>query len=102
MVEFSDPNPWHPITDPVSLKHLGKLGEELGELMSAKDRVLIQGIDGLDPITSKPNRQWLEEEVADVLAGIDLLIEHFDLDVDFIQERSIKKFRQLRKWHLMA
>ena len=33
--KLRDANPWHPISDPVDLAHLGKLGEELNECGSA-------------------------------------------------------------------
>lgn len=51
------PNPWHPISDPVDLKHLGKLSEELGECSAAVARCIIQGIDECEPVTGKINRQ---------------------------------------------
>jgi hypothetical protein len=62
-------NPWRPMTRPIDLKHLGKLGEESNELGAAISRCIIQGIDEREPVTGKPNRQWLAEEIADVLAN---------------------------------
>jgi hypothetical protein len=50
------------------LKILGKQLEELNELGSATARCIIQGIDGREPVTKKPNREWFMEEVADVYA----------------------------------
>jgi hypothetical protein len=95
-------NPWRPITDSVDLKHLGKFLEELGECTAATSRVLIQGLNEVEPVTRKPNREWFEEEIADVLANIDLVCDRFDLNRDFISRRvSDKKFR-LRTWHEMA
>lgn len=75
-------NPWHPMDKPIDLKHLGKLGEECGELSSAVSRCIIQGIDESEPVTHKPNREWLEDEIADVVANIELVSEHFQLDQD--------------------
>jgi hypothetical protein len=49
-------NPWHPMSKPIDLKHLGKLIEELSEANSAAARCLIQGIDQVEPITHKPNQ----------------------------------------------
>ncbi len=99
---MSDPNPWHPMTDPVDLKHLGKLGEELGEASAAVSRCIIQGIDAREPVTGKPNKEWLEDELADVLAGVDLNIKRFELDEARILERAKRKTEMLRKWHDMA
>ena len=95
-------NPWHPMTDPVDLKHIGKLLEELGELTAALSRCMIQGVDECEPVTGKRNRDWLEQEVADVLAGIELLTEHFSLDKSGIYERSNRKKVGLRSWHVVA
>lgn len=66
-------NPWIPMSKPIDIKHLGKLAEELGEASSAVARCLIQGIDESEPVTGKLNRQWLEDELADVCANIQLV-----------------------------
>jgi hypothetical protein len=97
-----DASPWHPIKDAVDLKHLGKFGEELNECGSAVSRCIIQGVHECEPVTGKPNVQWLEDEIADVLAGIDLCIERFNLDVPRIKERQARKKLHLRSWHRMA
>ncbi|MDE2031372.1 MAG: hypothetical protein KGI58_03905 [Patescibacteria group bacterium] len=97
---FDDPSPWYPITNQVDLKHLGKLLEELGELTSAVSRCLIQGINEREPETNKLNRDWIEDEIADVIANIQLVEKRFK----FIrqQERIEKKTKHLSKWHEMA
>lgn len=95
-------NPWHPITDTVDLKHLGKLGEELGECGAAVARCIIQGIDEAEPTTGKINREWLEDEIADVAANAQLVAERFGLDKDRIRDRAERKVAQLRTWHDMA
>ena len=51
--KLRDANPWHPITDKVDLKYLGKLGEELNECGSAVSRCIIQGVDEREPVTGK-------------------------------------------------
>lgn len=97
-----EPNPWHPITDAVDLKHLGKLGEECNELSTAVSRCIIQGVDEAEPVTGKINRDWLLEEIADVRANIELVEEHFGLDCNRIALRVTKKKLHLRKWHAKA
>jgi NTP pyrophosphatase (non-canonical NTP hydrolase) len=94
--------PWHPITDAVDLKHLGKLAEECGELSSAVARCIIQGIYECDPTTGKPNRQWLTEEIADVLANAELVRRRFQLDYAAIASRASFKAERLRHWHAGA
>ena len=94
-------NPWVPMTDPIDVKHIGKLAEELGEAGSAAARCLIQGIDECEPVTGKLNRRWLEDEIADVRANIDLVVEHFKLDTVHIATRAEGKKDRLRRWHQM-
>ena len=84
------------MTRPIDVKHLGKLGEEVNELGSAISRCIIQGIDECDPVTGKQNRQWLQDEIADVLANIELVREHFGLGSDAISLRVEKKKHHLR------
>lgn len=98
-------NPWHPMTDAVSVKVLGKLGEEVNELGSAVCRCIIQGIDEHEPVSHKPNKLWLLEEMADVQAGIDLANEKFfdsPQERAFFIERTERKKKALRAWHRMA
>lgn len=97
--QLRDANPWQPITDPVDIAHLGKLGEEAGELAAAASRCIIQGVDGREPVTGKVNREWLEDEIADVLANSELNIQRFALDGDRIAERALRKIAHLTQWH---
>jgi NTP pyrophosphatase (non-canonical NTP hydrolase) len=92
-------SPWHPMTDPVDRKITGKALEELGECISAIARCQIQGIDEREPVTGKLNRQWLEEEIADVLASIGILAQHFKLSDDRIAARIEGKTLKLQRWH---
>lgn len=98
---LKDPSPWQPITKPIDLKHLGKFGEELGECIAAVCRCIIQGIDEKEPVTQKLNREWLEDEIADIQAGAELCIQHFNLNRQRIMERREKKLWHLRRWHQM-
>ena len=93
-------HPWHPISDPVDLKHLGKLAEECGELTQAICRCIIQGMDEHEPDSLKPNRKWLQEEMSDVAANMELVLEHFGFTLD--RERITQKKIRLRQWHGMA
>lgn len=97
----AEPNPWRPMSRPIDLKHLGKLAEELGEASAATARCIIQGIDEREPVTGKLNREWLEDELADVAANICLVGLHFGLDRDRVMARCQRKIDQLRAWHEM-
>lgn len=94
-------SPWQPMSCAVDVAHLGKLGEELNECASAAARCLIQGMNECEPDTGKPNRQWLREEIADVLANIELVQEHFGLNWAEIRKRADRKKANLRRWHSM-
>jgi NTP pyrophosphatase (non-canonical NTP hydrolase) len=75
------------MSTPIDVKHLGKLAEELNEAGSAVARCLIQGIEESEPVTRKSNREWLEDELADVMANIDLVAAHFGLDLQRMRAR---------------
>lgn len=95
-------SPWQPITDPLHLKLLGKLLEELNEAGSAAARCLIQGMDGAEPDTGKVNREWLEDELADVMANISLVAAGFEMDWDRMNARIARKRANLQAWHAMG
>jgi NTP pyrophosphatase (non-canonical NTP hydrolase) len=94
-------NPWVPERDPTTIAVLGKLMEETGELVAAASRCLIQGAGEAEPITGKPNLDWLEEEIADTLANLEMVTTHFGLDRDAIDARMSMKLGRLVRWHAM-
>lgn len=94
-------NSWHPIKDSTDLKTLGKLGEECGELSAIVSRCIIQGVQEQEPVTRKYNNVALEQEIADVQANIDLVIQRFSLDTNFIAKRRAEKKEKLLIWHRM-
>lgn len=100
--DLRDANPWHPIKDPVDLKTLGKFLEELNECGSAVARCIIQGVNECEPVTGKINKEWLEDEIADVIAGIHLTIARFGLDTIRMYQRTMRKEKHLKQWHDMA
>lgn len=91
-------NPWTVESDPKTLHRLGKTMEELGECTAATARCLVQGINESEPVTGKPNKQWLQDEMADVLAQIELNIRYFELDHTAIQKRMVDKMGQMADW----
>lgn len=98
---LAPPNPWVPMSNPLAIKHLGKLGEESNELGAAIFRCLIQGINESEPVTGKPNVEWLEDEIADVQANIGLVVKHFGLHTERMRVRTARKTTLLRAWHAM-
>ncbi len=97
-IPATPPSDWQPITDRHDLAVLGKLGEETCELGSALFRCVIQGIDECEPRTLKVNREWVTEEVADVLAMATIAIQRLGLNVTAIQERRDRKIAYKEPW----
>lgn len=91
-------NAWFPMKDVNDVRALGKTLEELGELTSAVARCLIQGIDEVEPVSHKPNRLWLMQEMADVQAQFGILILQFGLDQKYMGERTARKLHQMHQW----
>jgi NTP pyrophosphatase (non-canonical NTP hydrolase) len=94
------PSDWQPETSKVRLALLGKLGEEASELAGIALRCMIQGIDECEPVSGKPNRQKLEEELADVMALITQASNWLGLDMQSIMERRRKKIAFQEQWFL--
>lgn len=92
------PSPWQPETSQHKLAVLGKLAEEGTEVATAAVRCIIQGIDEREPVTGKLNREWLEDEIADVLAQIERATHELDLDSERILHRANTKYTYTRKW----
>lgn len=98
---LQEPSPWQPENDKLHLAVLGKLGEEICEAGGAIFRCVIQGVDGKHPVTGKPNLEQLQDEIADVLAGVELAIERFGLDKTQIEVRKAFKKEHKKAWHQM-
>lgn len=94
--------PWHVETDSQRLRRFGKTLEELGELQAVVARCIIQGVDEIDPSSGKVNRKRLEEEIADVHAQLFLLRRTFNLDDEFIGQRSVDKMDQMHTWERLV
>lgn len=94
-------NAWQPEQDALNLAVLGKALEEMGEASAMLGRCVIQGIEEAEPVTGKPNREALENELADVAATTAMLIDHFGLDADRMGARVEAKIAHLRRWHAL-
>ncbi|MGJ5149839.1 hypothetical protein [Bradyrhizobium sp. HKCCYLR1023] len=87
--KLRDANPWHPITDAIDLKHLGKLAEEAAELGDAvaSRAAMVYGVAGMH----RTSWHAIEHEIADVRANSELVIARFRLD-----DRRIAALSQAR------
>lgn len=95
-------SPWMPITDPLDLAILGKLGEECNELAGRLFRTIIQGTNEPDPKSGLYNLAEIKMEIADVKASIQIFEEHFKAHrgVKMLQ-REQSKYHGLKRWHQM-
>jgi hypothetical protein len=78
---------------------LAKLIEECGELtqVAGKKLACMDSDDHFDGAGSLKAR--LENEIADVVAATNLVIETFELDWERIEARSRAKLAQFQAWH---
>ncbi len=98
MSEHIKMNPWILPSSPLLRRRIGKTGEEANELGAVCSRILIQGLDEIDPSSGKPNRRRLEEESADVIAQIRKNMQRLGLDADFIKQRVSEKCKRMDEW----
>lgn len=82
-----------------TLPGLSKLGEECGELTEIVNK--IWGSGGTQHWTGDLKIR-LEEEIADVAASIEFVVQRNDLDTSRISDRVNKKFLLFQKWHREA
>jgi hypothetical protein len=93
---------WLPEKDSLVLRRVGKAGEECSELSKVCFRIVIQGLDGVDPKSGHTNREELTDEVADVLAQCELLIASLGLPRRYVEARAAKKLRHMAEWDALV
>ena len=74
------------------------LQEECAEVIQAVSKISRFGIDNYKPGKPKTNREHLEEELGDVLAMIDILIEYGVISEDHLEYAKAAKIEKLKKW----
>lgn len=87
---------WMPITDPIQLAVIGKLGEEVCELGARLFRTVIQGLDGKDPDSERTNRAEISREIADVIACLQTVQR--ELDIGYDDARVTGKRNGYQRW----
>lgn len=90
---------WKPEPDVIIHQALGKACEEASELANILARCLIQGLNQSEPVSGKPNRQALFEEIADLDAAVQWLRELIDDEYD--GDRADRKLNGFRRWQRM-
>ena len=74
------------------------LQEECAEVIQAVSKISRFGIDNVKPGKPKTNREHLEEELGDMLAMIDILIDKGIVSSDHLASAKTAKIEKLKKW----
>ena len=77
---------------------LNILQEECAEVIQMVSKCRRFGLDQQHLKADKPNRDKLTEEIGDVLAMINLCIEHNIVNQDQIMTAQQNKFKKLKQW----
>lgn len=72
--------------------------EECAEVTQAISKIFRFGFDSVHPVTNKSNMQSLEEEVGDLLAMIDIMVERCIVSDSKINEARKAKKEKLKIW----
>ena len=74
------------------------LSEECAEVIQSISKCNRFGIDNIKPGKPKTNREHLEDELGDVLAMIDIMLEYDIIKQENIDLAKQNKFEKLKKW----
>jgi hypothetical protein len=74
------------------------LQEECAEVIQAVSKVSRFGIDNVKPGKPKTNREHLEEEIGDLLAMVDIMVEFSVISLDNLEVAKRAKIEKLKKW----
>ena len=72
--------------------------EECAEVTQAISKIFRFGFDSMNPHTKKSNKQCLEEEVGDLLAMVDILVEKCIISDNNLNIARNAKKEKLKKW----
>jgi NTP pyrophosphatase (non-canonical NTP hydrolase) len=74
------------------------LQEECAEVIQAVSKISRFGIDNFKPGKPKTNREHLEEELGDMLAMIDIMLEKNVISLANLESAKKAKIEKLKKW----
>ena len=72
--------------------------EECAEVTQAISKIFRFGFDSVHPVTLKSNQASLEEEVGDLLAMVDILVEKCIISDSNVNAARIAKREKLKTW----
>ena len=74
------------------------LQEECAEVIQAVSKISRFGIDNRKPGKPKTNREHLEEELGDMLAMIDIMLEKNVISLEHLEAAKAAKIEKLKQW----
>jgi len=74
------------------------LQEECAEVIQAVSKIRRFGADNVKPGKPKTNRDHLEEELGDMLAMIDIMLELDIVNIDNLEIAKHAKIEKLKQW----
>jgi len=74
------------------------LSEECAEVIQAISKCHRFGLDNLKPGKPKTNCEHLEEELGDLLAMIDILLDMQVISTSSLESAKLAKIEKLKKW----
>jgi len=74
------------------------LQEECAEVIQAVSKINRFGADNVKPGKPKTNREHLEEELGDMMAMIDIMLELDIVDMDNLEIAKKAKIEKLKQW----
>lgn len=74
------------------------LSEEAAEIVVAVSKCHRFGMDNYKPGKPKTNREHLEEEIGDLLAMIDILVDMQVINTESLEIAKIAKIEKLKQW----
>ena len=74
------------------------LQEECAEVIQAVSKCSRFGMDNCKPGKPLTNREHLEEELGDVLAMVDIMLEQGIVNIAKLEEAKLNKKYKLKKW----
>ena len=72
--------------------------EECAEVSQAVSKIFRFGFDSFHPVTYKSNKKHLEEEIGDLLAMVDILVEKCIISDSEVNEARKAKRDKLKAW----
>lgn len=86
------------MSDSVEKEVMDILQEECAEVIVAISKISRFGFNGFKPGKPKTNREHLEEELGDLLAMIDIMLDKGMVKQEHLDIAKVNKIEKLKQW----